>query len=101
MSSPAMVVLITACLSGMCLHLRCGLNLMSVAGLAWSLVYRQTFGATVYIILRMIFRQSSFQRMRTVLTYRRLSFVISRRGRSFIPHLKSSPPLPILFFINR
>jgi len=32
---------------------------MIVAGLAWSLVYKQTFGATVYIILRMVFRKLS------------------------------------------
>jgi hypothetical protein len=31
---------------------------MTVAGLAWSLVYKQSFSGTIYIILRMIFRMS-------------------------------------------
>jgi predicted nucleic acid-binding protein len=30
----------------------------SVAGLAWSLIYRKSLGGTIYIILRMIFRPS-------------------------------------------
>ncbi|KAK1921594.1 transport-related protein [Papiliotrema laurentii] len=39
---PAMIVLIAGCLA--------------VAGLAWSLVYKQSASAAIYIILRMIFR---------------------------------------------
>lgn len=35
----------------------CVISLTAVAGLAWSLVYKQSVGGTLYIILRMIFRQ--------------------------------------------
>lgn len=115
LASPAMVVLISGFLAGWLLPPRSDNHTLtrcsrSVTGIAWSLVYRQTLGGTISIVLRMIFRQSTLFPFRASLPistlqadtgFRRLPpHIPSRRHNPLLPY-KPTPPIPFIPIIDR